>query len=76
MLEVLGWLVMVAGSLWYTLLCYAMVCFGGLDLSPFWSKYYTQVHRWNRYIAVGMCSLSAVLWYWVYTVSPFVLEIK
>lgn len=77
-LEVVGWLVMVGASFWYSLLCIAMVGFGGLDLSPFWSKYYTQGsgHRWNRYVAVGMTTICAFAWYWVYRLSPFILEIK
>lgn len=78
MLEVLGFIVLVIFGLWYSMLCYGMVCYGGLDCSPFWSKYYNQGSNgvWNRIIAVIMCSLSAGLWYWIFTLSPFVLELK
>jgi hypothetical protein len=76
-LEVVGFIVMVLAACWYTLMCYAMVCFGGLDLSPFWSKYYNSKCAWNRVIATFMCSACIVLWYVVlFKVSPFSLVME
>ena len=78
MLEVIGWLVMVFGSAWYTLLCYAMVFYGGLDLSGFFSPYYNKGKggKWNRPVAVAMCIACVVIWYKVAMISPFILELK